>query len=229
MEELRFFRGRELPEGWEGFLGQPEVQRELKDIDARLEESGGYFPADADTMAPLYAVKPKRIRVFVLGQDPYYGRDGRGRPIATGIPFAIREGEALTSSLKNIYADLEATVPDFKPPRHGNLTKLLDQGVFFFNSRLTVPSDKKEKAHGFWSGFVAQLIEYVQKVRPRVVFVLWGAEAKKMTTFLRDSVVSFDCCHPSGRNGRAFVGEGTLQAVNNLFEERGAKLIDWQI
>jgi uracil-DNA glycosylase len=214
-----------VPCGWEDFFRK--AASEIADIHGRLAQTR-YFPAFGDIYKAFHYLRPSEIRVVIVGQDPYPGVDEEGRPIATGVPFAIRGGVKLTTSLENIIADLAQTAPGFAPPKRGDLTPWLRQGVFLLNSRLTVPIRREDPPHDFWAGLILMFVEYIQEVNPDVIFVFWGNVAKELKRALRGTVVSFEACHPSGRNGKLFVGAGTLQAVNEEFQKRGEPLINWQ-
>jgi len=216
------------PVGWEKVFKKSGP--DLEDIEQRLTECKHYFPRREKVFIIFFYLAPWEIRVVILGQDPYPGTDEEGEPIANGIPFAIDRGIRVTSSLHNIYQDMKQTVPGFEIPNHGNLTRWIRQGVFLLNSRLTVPEKRDEEPHNFWSGFLINVIEHIQEVNSKVIFVLWGNVAKDIArNYLRNTTTCFEACHPSGQNGRRFVGTGTLQAVNEELEKRGEPLIDWQL
>lgn len=218
----------EVPLGWE--VPFARASPDLADIEKRLKQCKHYFPRHENIYRVFDYLRPEEIIAVVLGQDPYPGVDDAGEPLANGIPFALNRGVAPTSSLVNVYDDLKSSVPGFAPPRHGNLTRWLRQGVFLLNSRLTVPAQRGERPHDFWAGFLISVVEHIQDVNPQVIFVLWGNVAKDLVRErLRNSTVCFECCHPSGRNGKNFVGMGTLQAINDELKSRGRPTIDWRL
>jgi uracil-DNA glycosylase len=109
------------------------------------------------------------VKVVILGQDPYYG-EGQ----ATGLAFAVREGEAeLPRSLQNIYRELECN--GYSPPSSGDLTPWACQGVLLVNCVLTVRAGKpnSHRKKGWWSRFTKRAIELVVAKDSRVVFCLW--------------------------------------------------------
>lgn len=216
-----------VPLGWESVF--EKSRPDLEDINRRLDECKDFHPAREKIYRSFDFARPEEIVAVGLGQDPYPGVDVMERPIANGIPFAVDDGVPLPSSLVNIYDDLEQTVRGFVKPDHGNLTRWLRQGFFLLNSRLTTPARRGEP-HDFWSGFMVNVVEHIQDVNPKVIFVLWGNVAKDLVRdHLRNSTVRFECCHPSGRNGKKFVGMGTFQAVNDELASRGQPIIDWRL
>jgi len=222
-----------VPCGWEGCFER--CRAELLYVQERLRATR-YLPDFEDIFRVFDFVRPAEIRVVIVGQDPYPGLDYGGRPVATGVPFAVRRGTPVTASLRNIYADMAQTVPGFVAPNHGDLTRWMRQGVFLLNSHLTTPASgasslRGAEKHAFWAGVVVAVVECIQEASPNAVFVLWGEDAKdiKKSRVLRNTIVCFEACHPSGRNGARFVGMGTLQAVNEEFEKRKEPLIDWRL
>lgn len=73
------------------------------------------------------------VRVVIIGQDPYHNAGQ-----AHGLSFSVPSGVPPPPSLKNIYKELQAEFPGFVPPKHGNLIKWAQQGVFMLNATLTV-------------------------------------------------------------------------------------------
>jgi len=77
-----------------------------------------------------------KVRVVILGQDPYHG-PGQ----AMGLCFSVPRQMAVPASLKNIYKELHRDL-GLKVPVHGDLTSWADQGVFLLNAILTVEKNQ---------------------------------------------------------------------------------------
>jgi uracil-DNA glycosylase len=43
----------------------------------------------------------EKVRVVIIGQDPYHGQDNKGQPQAHGLSFSVPSGVALPPSLQN--------------------------------------------------------------------------------------------------------------------------------
>ena len=75
-----------------------------------------YPPAD-DIFNAFHFTPLSKVKVLILGQDPYHG-DGQ----AEGLSFSVKPGVDIPPSLVNIYQelhdDLGCTIPS-----HGNLVK----------------------------------------------------------------------------------------------------------
>jgi hypothetical protein len=96
---------------------------------ARERASKTIFPPKADVFTAFNLTPLPSVRVVIIGQDPYHG-PGQ----AHGLSFSVRRGIALPGSLKNIFTELEADIPGFKRPAHGDLSAWARQGVLMLNA-----------------------------------------------------------------------------------------------
>src|SRR6218665_3027960 len=125
-----------VPESWrtalEPVLATPQA-RKLGGF-LKAEEAAGkrIYPPRGQRLRALELTPLDRVKVVILGQDPYHG-PGQ----AHGLSFSVPEGVKVPPSLVNIYKELEA---DLGIPRavHGNLEKWARQGVLLLNNALTV-------------------------------------------------------------------------------------------
>ncbi|KAF7375161.1 Uracil-DNA glycosylase [Mycena sanguinolenta] len=184
-----------------------------------------------------------RIKVVILGQDPY---PGRGQ--AHGYSFSVPPGIAIPASLQNIYTEIRTEYPSFTPPRHGHLAGWVSQGVLLLNAVLTVrANDPNSHAEKGWEAFTDRVLRVVDAYgganlgrtgvegksdEPAsgfgsgVVVMAWGAKAAK-----RVSAVGLDkpgskhlilkSAHPSPRSAdNGFFGNGHFKKANEWLEQR---------
>lgn len=169
----------------------------------------------------------ERVKVVILGQDPYHG-PGQ----AMGLSFSVPRGVAVPSSLQNIYKELADDIPGFKMPRHGDLTRWAEQGVFLLNASLTV-EHKAANAHKDigWHTFTDAVIRKLSAEREGLVFLLWGSFARKKKALidpLKHHVL--ESVHPSGLSAhRGFFGCKHFSQANAYLEQQGLTPIDWQV
>nr|MBP6730385.1 uracil-DNA glycosylase [Microthrixaceae bacterium] len=160
------------------------------------------------------------------GQDPYHG-PGQ----AHGLCFSVRRGVRRPPSLDNIFKELADDV-GCAPPDHGNLEAWARQGVLLLNSVLTVRAHHagSHAAKG-WERFTDRVIRVVNDKPERVVFVLWGAYARKKAALIDLSRhVVIESAHPSplsARNG--FFGSRPFSRANAALAEAGLEPIEWCI
>ncbi|KAJ2324497.1 uracil DNA glycosylase, partial [Coemansia sp. RSA 2681] len=134
------------------------------------------YPAAGDVYSWSRYAPFSRVRVVILGQDPYHG-PGQ----AHGLAFSVQPGVRVPPSLANIYKGLARDFPGkFVAPKHGYLGGWAEQGVLLLNAALTVEAHKANSHAGQgWEQFTDAVIAAVNKSRPHVVFMLWGSYAQK--------------------------------------------------
>jgi uracil-DNA glycosylase len=162
-------------------------------------------------------------RVLILGQDPYHG-PGQ----AHGLSFSVRDGVRLPPSLRNIYKEL-ATDLDVPVAASGDLTRWADQGVLLLNAVLTVRGGEAGSHAGKgWEDFTDAAIRALNDKSERVVFVLWGAYARKKARLItgpQHTVI--ESAHPSPLSARKFFGTRPFSAVNKALVDAGLPEVCW--
>lgn len=184
------------------------------------------FPKGGEWFRALDLTPLDKVRVVILGQDPYHG-EGQ----AHGLCFSVRPGVRTPPSLVNIYKELNADL-GIAPPRHGFLEHWAAQGVLLLNSVLTVQmglaASHKDKG---WERFTDAVIRLVAAKEEPVVFLLWGSYAQKKAAFVDQSRhLVLKAAHPSplsAHNG--FLGCRHFSKANAFLEAHGQKPIDWAL
>ncbi|MDP9765844.1 uracil-DNA glycosylase [Deinococcus enclensis] len=218
-----------LPDDWKAAL-EPEFSapyfHELKDFLVRERQEHTIFPPAPDVFNALRFTPLSDVKVLILGQDPYH-RPGQ----AHGLSFSVRPGVTVPPSLRNIYKELTADLPGFTPPRHGYLKHWADQGVLLLNAVLTVREGQANSHQGKgWETFTDAVIRAVNARPERVVFVLWGAYARKKAKLITGPQhVIVESAHPSPLSEAKFFGSRPFSRVNAALEEAGQAPIDWQL
>jgi len=184
------------------------------------------YPAPDDVFAALHLTPYASVKVLLLGQDPYHGPKQ-----AHGLCFSVQRGVALPPSLRNIYKELQEDV-GVEPPKHGCLDAWARQGVLLLNTSLTVRAGQAASHQGKgWEVFTDQVIRAVNDKPERVVFILWGASARKKKAFIDTSRhVIIESAHPSplsAHNG--FFGSRPFSRTNEALRAAGLDPIDWSL
>ena len=184
------------------------------------------FPSEPEVYAALHLTPYADTRVVILGQDPYHG-NGQ----AHGLCFSVQRGVAVPPSLANIYAELQSDLGTERPA-HGNLEAWARQGVLMLNTCLTVRSGQAGSHHGKgWERFTDQVLRVVDDKPTRVVFLLWGAPARKKRALIHtDRHVVIESAHPSplsAHNG--FFGSRPFSRTNEALAAAGLPPIDWRL
>ena len=218
-----------VPEGWRDRLvlvTESPSFAALRDFMAQERAAYTVFPPEEDVFNALRLTPYADAKVLILGQDPYYG-PGQ----AHGLAFSVRPGVRPPPSLQNIYKELRTDIPGFTPPRHGYLAHWASQGVLLLNAVLTVrqAEPNSHAGHG-WEAFTDAVIRALNDKPERVVFVLWGAYARKkakLVTGKQHTII--ESAHPSPLSVAKFLGTRPFSQVNAALEEVGETPIDWQL
>jgi len=184
------------------------------------------YPPHEEVFAALHLTPYDSVKVLILGQDPYHGPEQ-----AHGLCFSVRRGVAVPPSLQNIYKELESDL-GIHPPEHGNLEAWAGQGVLLLNASLTVRAHKAASHQGKgWETFTDEVIRAVDAKPERVVFLLWGASARKKKAFVDTSRhVVIESPHPSPLSAhRGFLGSRPFSRANAALEEAGREPVDWRL
>ena len=218
-----------LPADWQAALA-PEFAapyfHELKDFLIEQRRDFTVYPPAADVMNALRLAPLAGVKVLILGQDPYHGAGQ-----AHGLSFSVRPGVRIPPSLRNIYKELQQDIEGFVPPKHGYLRSWAEQGVLLLNAVLTVRSgEANSHANKGWEKFTDAVIRAVNAKEERVVFVLWGAYARKKAKLITGKQhVIIESAHPSPLSEAKFFGTRPFSQVNAALEEAGQTPIDWQL
>jgi uracil-DNA glycosylase len=182
------------------------------------------YPPHDEVFAALHLTPYAEVKVMILGQDPYHGQGQ-----AHGLCFSVREGVPQPPSLQNILKELEADV-GCTPPSHGCLDGWARQGVLLLNATLTVRARQAGSHQGKgWETFTDEVIRAVSAKPERVVFVLWGAYARKKKPLIDTGRhVVIESAHPSplsAHNG--FFGSHPFSQANQALVDAGREPVDW--
>lgn len=203
-----------------------DYYKELHDfIDGEYQKKT-VFPERENIFAAFKHTPYDKVKVVILGQDPYHG-EGE----AHGLSFSVCPGIKIPPSLKNIYKELNSELGCYIP-NNGYLTKWADQGVLLLNSVLTVEKDMPASHRGKgWEVFTDNVIKELDKKDEPIVFMLWGNFAKTKKELLKNPKhLVLESAHPSpfsARNG--FFGNNHFKDANMFLEKNGLSPIDWQI
>ena len=166
------------------------------------------------------------VKVVVLGQDPYHN-PGQ----AMGLSFSVPQGTRIPPSLRNINKELNTSL-GLPTPEHGDLTKWAEQGVFLLNAMLTV-EHKQPGSHqrSGWQFFTDASIKAISEQRENVVFMLWGAFARKKAALVDGSKhLILESPHPSPFSAdRGFFGNNHFKLANDYLVKHGKEGIDWAV
>ena len=219
-----------LHESWKAPLAEQFVSPAMQVLRSFLvaEKASGkrIFPPGSLWFRALDLTPLDRVRVVILGQDPYHG-PGQ----AHGLCFSVPPGVRVPPSLVNIYKELKSDL-GIPPASHGFLESWATQGVLMLNAVLTVEMAQANAHQGKgWEAFTDKIIRLVNAKPEPVVFLLWGAYAQKKAAFVDTSRhLVLKAAHPSplsAHNG--FLGCKHFSQANVFLQSQGQPPINWAL
>lgn len=214
---------------WQGMLSEllrgSDFQELSRQVDAACA-AGTVYPPEHEVFSAFALTPPERVRVVILGQDPYH-EPGQ----ANGLAFSVRTGVKLPPSLVNIYKERQNDL-GIPPSANGDLTHWARQGVFLLNAVLTVEQGKANSHKGFgWQEFTDRVVESIAGLPQPIAFVLWGAQAQKKAAAAAASPyprLILQAPHPSPLSAyRGFFGSRPFSQINDFLAAHGENAIDW--
>ncbi|EPY25521.1 uracil-DNA glycosylase [Strigomonas culicis] len=224
-----------LPKVWRdtmlSYANIMTVQHINKFIETRLSDNAIIYPFNP--MKSLHVISSiSDIRVIILGQDPYHGKDQ-----AHGFAFSVLENCKKPPSLKNICKELSLEYPSVEFIRLSNLSCWANQGVLLLNSILTVEEGKplSHKKIG-WENITDSIIKIVSEDNSPKVFMLWGSYAQSKNSLIKSSQrdhLILKANHPSplsaSRGPLPFIGCNHFKIANEWLINHRKKPVIWQI
>lgn len=184
------------------------------------------YPKKSDVFSAFRLTDYDKVKVLILGQDPYHGYNQ-----AHGLAFSVKPGVKIPPSLVNIYKELNSDL-GIEIPSTGYLKSWADSGIMLLNTTLTV-REGSPMSHSKigWEFFTDRVIEALDEKKEPMAFILWGSHARSKKRLLknRDHLIT-EGPHPSPLSAyRGFFGSKPFSKVNEYFIEHGENPPDWRI
>ena len=215
-----------ISEKWKKILHSEFSKDYFKNLNNFLiEEYKNYtvYPKKEHIFAAINKTEFEKVKIVIIGQDPYHGKNQ-----ANGIAFSVNDNITNPPSLKNILKELADDLN--KDTKHVKLADWSNQGVLLLNSILTVresfPGSHKNKG---WEIFTDFLIESLVNERKDLIFIIWGAQAKKKITSIDlSNHYILESSHPSPLSSyRGFFGCKHFSKANKILRNLNKKEIKW--
>jgi uracil-DNA glycosylase len=209
----------------EGEFSKPYMLELKKFLQQQYTQKKVIFPRGGEYFQAFNATPFSKVKVVILGQDPYHG-PGQ----AHGLCFSVKPGVPPPPSLVNIFKELGAQLGS--RPHHGYLQSWAEQGVLLLNATLTVEQGKAGSHQGKgWEEFTDAAIHRLNEKREHLVFMLWGSYAQKKGAFIDTKKhLVLKAPHPSPLSAhRGFLGCGHFVKANEYLEKHHIAPIDWSL
>ena len=185
--------------------------------------SASIFPKREDVFKAFNATPFSKVKVVILGQDPYHGAGQ-----ANGLCFSVNADVKLPPSLRNIFKEIESDLG--KNSLDGNLERWAAQGVFLLNATLTVrEGEAGSHQRKGWENFTDAAIGALSKKSEGTVYLLWGNSAQKKGALISpDKNLILRSVHPSPLSVyRGFAGCRHFSKANDYLIANNKNPIDW--
>lgn len=184
------------------------------------------FPPSDDIFNALKYTPIDKVKVVLLGQDPYH-EPGQ----AHGLSFSVKPGVKTPPSLINMYKEIRDEY-GYDIPNNGYLVKWAEQGVLLMNTVLTVRNGAANSHKGKgWENFTDAVIKAVNEQDRPIVYFLWGGNARsKKALITNPKHLVLETVHPSPLSAyNGFFGCNHFKMANDFLEKNGINPIDWKI
>jgi uracil-DNA glycosylase len=218
-----------IPDSWLPVIGEQQDMPYFQALYRFVGEErrkGPVYPPGKDVFNALHYTPYEKVRVMIIGQDPYH-EPGQ----AHGLAFSVLPGVPPPPSLVNIYKELRDDV-GFRIPDHGCLIPWAEQGVLLLNAVLTVRAHQANSHQGKgWETFTDSVIRAVNHHPTPVVFLLWGAYAQRKAELIDNPHHTiYKAPHPSPLSAsRGFFGCRHFSKANAALTAAGQPPVDWQL
>ncbi len=185
------------------------------------------YPAGQNLFNAFNLTDFDKVKVIILGQDPYHGAGQ-----AHGLSFSVPPRTALPPSLRNIYKEIESDIGVKMPRNYGDLTSWAQQGVLLLNATLTVRANEPNSHAGIgWQKFTDAVVRLLNDKTEHLVFLLWGNFAKQKGEFIDNKKhLVLKAPHPSPFSAdKGFFGCKHFSLTNEYLMRNGKTPINWMI
>ena len=203
----------------------PGYKKFMSIIDKKYSETT-CFPEYNDIFNALKLTPYSKVKVVILGQDPYHGTGE-----AHGLSFSVKDDIKKPPSLKNIFKELHDDL-GYPEPKSGNLEKWAKEGVLLLNSVLTVEKDKPASHKNLgWENFTDAIIKKINEKDTPVVFILWGNFARSKKVYITNKKhLIIESPHPSPFSAyTGFFGSKPFSKTNNFLIKNNIEPIDFNL
>lgn len=189
------------------------------------------FPLKREIFRVFKSVKPKDVKVIILGQSPYSDVGS-----ANGLAFSNDAHKfPLSPSLEKILKAVEKDCYNgFNINEDCTLQNWCDQGVLLLNSALTVEKHKPTSHQKMWEPFIIGVLSMLNAIntknsgKPPYIYLMWGNYAKTFEKRIDGRHIRLLYEHPAA----AVYGERSWECthfsqVNTLLKANGQEEIKW--
>jgi uracil-DNA glycosylase len=220
----------QIEESWKEVLKQEFPKSYFQQIATFIKSEKALgksiYPPGSLIFNAFYKTPFDKVKVVILGQDPYHGRGQ-----AHGLSFSVPKGVAKPPSLINIFKELQNDL-GIAATVDGDLEKWAQQGVLLLNATLTVRENEPGSHSKIgWINFTDEVIKKISEEKKGIVFLLWGRFAQDKQILIDETKHHvLKAAHPSPFSAdKGFFGCKHFSKANELIMKQGGQPIDWKL
>lgn len=182
------------------------------------------YPRINDVFNALHKTPFDKVKVVILGQDPYHG-PGQAHGLSFSVQSTAKQPPSLVNIFKELHNDIGCPVPS-----HGDLSNWAKQGVLLLNAVLTVRDGQAHSHRGKgWETFTDRIIDVLNKKDHPIVYILWGRAAQSKQDLINTKKhYIIKAPHPSPLSAyRGFFGSKPFSKTNAILNNHNLTHIDW--
>lgn len=195
----------------------------MNEVDEKLNSGITVYPPRDYIFRALDLTPFDKIRVVILGQDPYHEAHQ-----ANGLAFSVFDGVKMPPSLRNMFKELQDDLGG-ELRTNTDLGDWAEQGVLLLNTALSVVEGNANSMAKVWEPFTDRLIQLIDQNKEPVIFVLWGGNARKKKSLIKNNkALIIENAHPSPLSAyRGFFGSKPYSKINGMLKDLGQEEIIW--
>lgn len=189
------------------------------------EERNKYvvYPSKENTFK-AFETDISKIRVVILGQDPYPNDNSNGIAFATNKSSKPVSLQFIEKAIKE-----DLNYPDNYILKN-DLLHLVNQGVLLLNSSLTVRKGEPNSHAVYWEKFIQRVIETLNGLPEPIVFILMGAKAARFKKYIGNFYHTiYEIEHPAraAYEQRTWEHNNVFNKTNKLLQLTTNNKIKW--
>ena len=199
----------------------------MEQLEQSDEKNNQIYPHLNDLFRAFSITPYSKVRVVILGQDPYHG-PGQ----AHGLSFSVPKGIKAPPSLRNIHKALAHDLCIPPTSFFTDLTPWAKQGVFLLNTILSVQQGLAGSHHTLgWQTFTTEVLKALANKPTPIIFMLWGKHAQKIRPLIHHPLHAvLEAPHPSPLSAhRGFITCKHFSKANDWLKQHQSIPIVWGI
>jgi uracil-DNA glycosylase len=218
------------PSGWgdklKTFIMSNDFDKILRHLLAEARDGKRFTPPLKYIFRAFEECPYDKLKVVVLGQDPYPGAE-----IADGIAFSCSLKGKPEASLRYMLKEVEDTVYPLEGYTwNPDLKHWSNQGVLLLNTAFTTTMGKVGQHYILWQPFLSFLLDILTFQNPGLVYVFLGKKSQEWAESIPDNNWKLFASHPASaayQDLESWDSGGVFNKVNKILKDNYNQEIIW--